>query len=499
MTAQPNSSELTTEDKLRLKRLLEEKQARRKYNKLQHWWEEEAYDWQKNLGNASGDSAQILAMCANQIGKTTAGAAITATHLTGLYPKWWLGKKFGRPIKAWACGISNETTRDILQLNLLGEPGDPEARGTGFIPLNCILDVTRKPQVPNAIQTVLVRWHDPLTGNQAGVSRCDFKAYEQGESKFMGRPMDWIWPDEQPDDGIYTQCLTRTVATNGIVMMTFTPEDGVNRTIHQFMNDIQPGQKLIQATWDDAPHLSEERKTQLLAQYGPHEARMRSLGIPIFGSGQVFMVPDEDIMIDPIELPSEWPRICGLDFGWDHPTAAVWMAWDRETDTVYLYSEYRQEKASAQMHAPAIKQRGPWIPVIWPHDGMSHEKGSGIGLADQFRAQGVNMTIDHHRNPLAPGEAGKGNIKIEPGINSLLQAMENGNFKVFTCCAAWFQEKSMYHRGDDGKIIALKDDLMSATRYAYQNRARFAKTQAESGLTSKYNGQALPINSRGTV
>jgi len=487
------------EDKIRLKRLLLEKESRRKYNQLGYWWAEQAYQWQIDLGNATDISAQILAMCANQIGKTTAGAAITAVHLTGLYPKFWLGKKFMNPIKAWACGISNETTRDILQMNLLGEPGDPGQQGTGLIPRDCILQTTRKPQVPNAIQTVLVQHHCPLTGKQNGVSRCDFKAYEQGKEKFMGRPMHWIWLDEQPPDSIYSQCTTRTLATGGIVMMTFTPESGINRTIHQFMNDIKPGQRLIQATWADAPHLSEERKTQLLSQYGPHEARMRSLGIPIFGSGQVFMVPDEDIMIDPIELPSEWPRICGLDFGWDHPTAAVWMAWDKETDIVYLYSEYRQDKTTAQMHAPAIKQRGPWIPVVWPHDGMSHDKGSGIGLADQFRAQGINMTIDHHRNPLAPGEKGKGSLSVEPGVNAILQAMENKSFKVFSCCSAWFQEKSMYHRGDDGKIVPLVDDLMSATRYAYQNRARFAKTRAEAALTNKYDGQPLPINSLGTV
>ena len=490
--------DLSQEEKEQLFRLLEEKKNRQKYNKLKYW-ADNVYPWQWELANSSRGSAQILAMCANQIGKTTTGAWITACHLTGLYPKGWKGQRFNKPIKAWACGVSNETTRDILQFNLLGEPGDPDSRGTGFIPRDLIVETVRKPQVPNAIQTVLVKHYNEFTGNCDGVSRLDFKAYEQGEDKFMGRPMDWIWLDEQPNDGIYTQCITRTVATNGIMMMTFTPEDGVNNTIHQFMHDRQEGQALIQATWDDAPHLSEERKRQLLSQYGRHEAKMRSQGIPVFGSGLVFPIPDEELMIDPIEIPDEWPRICGLDFGWDHPTACMWMAWDRETDTVYFYSEYRQDKATAQMHAPAIQARGSWIPVVWPHDGMQTEKGSGMGLADQFRAAGVNMTIDHHRNPLAPGEKGQGDIKIEPGINAMLQSMENGQFKVFSTCTAWFQEKSMYHRGDDGKIIALKDDLMSATRYAFQNRKRFAKTRAEASMMNRYEGKALPVDTRGVV
>ena len=226
---------LSSEEKSRLRVLLKEREYRRKFNKLRYWGDV-AYPWQWELANCTDKAAQILAMCANQIGKTSAGAWITAVHLTGLYPRDWLGKKFFRPIKTWACGVSNVTTRDILQTNLLGEPGDPESKGTGFIPKDCILETTRKAQVPNAVETVLVRHYCPLTGNQNGVSRCDFKAYEQGMPKFMGMPMDWIWLDEQPPDDIYNQCLARTVSTGGIIMMTFTPEDGVNkeRKCHDF-------------------------------------------------------------------------------------------------------------------------------------------------------------------------------------------------------------------------------------------------------------------------
>lgn len=489
---------LSTEDRERVLILLKEKELQQRYNKLE-FWKNQIYPWQQELANCTSSAAQILAMCANQIGKTTTGAYITACHLTGKYPTWWAGHRFKKPIKAWACGVSNETTRDILQAALLGEPGDPEDKGAGFVPKEDILDTTRKPQVPNAVQTVLVQ-HYSETGSPNGVSRLDFKAYEQGEAKFMGRAMDWIWLDEQPDAGIYTQCITRTVATNGMVMMTFTPEDGMTDTIYQFMHDLQPGQFLLQATWKDAPHLSEERKKQLLAQYPPHEAKMRTEGKPVFGSGRVFYVPDDEIICDPIEIPAHWPRICGIDFGWDHPTAAVWLAWDREANITYVYRCYRQNKLTVQQHAPAIKAAGQWIPCVWPHDGMSHEKGSGVGLADQYRAEGVNMTMDHFRNPLAPGEEGKGNIKVEPGINAMLQGMENGSFKVFSTCELWFEEKGLYHRDNGkkkpanrGKIVPLKDDLMSATRYAFQTRSRYAKTKLESNLNNKYSGKSLPV------
>ena len=53
-------------------------------------------------------------MAANRIGKSYCGAAEMAFHLTGLYPKWWTGKRYDKCITAWACGVSNETTRDIV-------------------------------------------------------------------------------------------------------------------------------------------------------------------------------------------------------------------------------------------------------------------------------------------------------------------------------------------------------------------------------------------------
>jgi len=215
------------------------------------------YPWQKTFMFGkdvdNGDSAQKLAMCANRIGKTFTGASETSFHLTGLYPDWWEGLRFAEPINAWAAGVSNESTRDILQNELLGPPDDITMRGAGAIPRHCLGEFTRKPQVPNAVQSLLVQHHDP-SGKANGWSRLGFKAFEQGQDKFMGTSMDWIWLDEQPPEDIYKQCVTRTADSEGVVSMTFTPEDGMTPVVHQFLKDIQAGQHLTRATWDDAPH-----------------------------------------------------------------------------------------------------------------------------------------------------------------------------------------------------------------------------------------------------
>lgn len=486
---------MNPEDEKRLHELLKEQERTEKYNKYLQF---DPYEWQEKFCNASRTNRQKLAMCANRVGKSYTGAYELAVHATGKYPDWWHGKRFQGPIKAWACGMTNNSTRDVVQSELLGDAGNPEARGTGAIPLEAIGETTRKPGVPHALDSVLVK-HYNHKGEFDGYSRIGFMSYEMGQEKYMGQTLDWIWLDEEPPVDIFTQCVTRTATSGGIVSMTFTPEAGVTEIVTAFMNDLKPGQYLCQATWEDVMekrdedgnvirrgHLTPELVEQLLSVYSPHERDMRTKGIPMFGSGMVFPVHlEEEISVPAFELPAHWPRICGLDFGWDHPTAAVWIAWDRDGDTFYLYDCYKQSKATAVIHADALIQRGANVPVAWPKDGLQSDKGSGIDLASQYRDQGVNMLPDFFRNAPKPGGDDKGTFSIEAGIQEIYQRMENGTFKVFDHMFEWFQEFRAYHR-EDGKIIAKNDDLMSATRYAACSVERFASTAAQEGYS--YSG-----------
>ena len=54
----------------------------------------------------------------------------------------------------------------------------------------------------------------------------------------------------------------------------------------------------------------------------------------------------------------------------------------------------------------------------------------------------------------------------------MLQSIEAKKFIVFSTLGDWFEEFRMYHR-KDGKVVPLRDALMSATRYAFQSQ-RFA-------------------------
>lgn len=476
-------------DKEKVLELLQEKQRRLETRRIEQY---DPYDYQTRFHTEGQGCPQRILMAANRVGKTYCGAAETAYHLTGNYPEWWKGHRFNKPIRAWAAGESNDTTRDIIQKELFGNPQDPTKKGTGAVPLDNIVETVRKPGVPNAFSSALVKH------GSGGNSQISFKAYEQGFEKFMGEAIDVVWLDEEPKQEIFSQCITRTADTDGIVYMTFTPERGMTSVVSAFMNELKPGQSLITATWDDVDHLDEKTKEQLLAVYSPAERDMRSKGIPVFGSGLVFPVSEEDIVCEDFDLPEHFSRLAAIDFGFDHPTAISWVAFDADNDIIYVYDEYRRSKETPLTHAAALNGRTPGIPVAFPHDGLQHDKGSGIQLAQQYRDLGVYMLPEHFTNPPAEGKL-NGNNSIEAGISEMLQRFETGRLQIFESCTETMEEMRLYHR-KNGKVVPIKDDLISAMRYAVLSVERFGEKLKNKTHYRRYGfEQEIKYSSAGIV
>lgn len=215
---------------------------------------------------------------------------------------------------------------------------------------------------------------------------------------------------------------------------------------------------LITMTIDDAEHYTPEQRAAIIASYPAHEREARAKGIPTLGSGRIFPVEEDAIKVAPFQIPAHWPRINGIDFGWDHPSAAAHCAWDRDADCWYVVKAHRQREATPILFSAAVKAWGSWVPTAWPHDGLQHDKGSGEQLAKQYANAGLLMLKD--RATFEDGTNG-----VEAGVLDMLDRMQTGRFKVFANLDDWFQEFRMYHR-KDGKIVKKRDDLLSATRYA---------------------------------
>jgi len=193
---------------------------------------------------------------------------------------------------------------------------------------------------------------------------------------------------------------------------------------------------IIKAGWAHAPHLDEKTKEELLASYPESERKARTEGEPVLGSGLVLPVDPTVFTCEPFTMPESWPRICGVDFGWDHPAAASWLAWDRDSDCAYLYDCFKIREATPAQQAPYIIGKGKWIPVAWPHDGLQHDKGSGEQLKEQYKAVGVNML--HERATFADGSNG-----VEAGIMDMIERMRTDSLTIGPYPAAYWLSWSL--------------------------------------------------------
>lgn len=436
--------------------LLEEQDRRRRRNAIRRYYPDEGplrrelYPKHLAFFAAGTGFRQRLMLAANRVGKTEGvGGYELALHLTGQYPAWWTGRRFNRPITAWAAGDTGKTVREILQSKLVGPMGE---WGTGLIPGDCISRVARGSGVADSIDTVYVRH---ICGRD---SRLTFKSYDQRREAFQGTEQDVILLDEEPPLDVYTECLMRTMTNNGMIMLTFTPLTGMSEVVLAFLPggklaetpDLNAGRFVIMATWDDVPHLSDEVKRELWASIPPFQRDARSKGIPQLGAGAIYPIPESDITVQPFVIPKDWLWAYGLDVGWNR-TAAVWGVENPKSGERFLVSEHYRGQAEPVVHAEGIKARGSWIPGVIDPAARGRSQKDGSKLITEYRGQGLDLA--------------SANNAVETGLLRMWQDLSVGRLKVFAPLSNWFAEYRLYRRDEDGKVVKENDHLMDASRY----------------------------------
>jgi len=463
--------------------LMDEWEKRKDFSgHLRYYPEEGPLNWHMyrrhvRFCNAGADYIERVFMAGNRTGKTLTGAFEIACHATGDYPDWWQGKTFDHPVDIWVAGRTNQTTRDVIQKELFGGPG---AIGTGMIASELIIDSKTKPGVPGGIEFLEVRHK---TGKSSYIG---FKSYDQGRRSFEGTSKHVIWLDEEPPADVYSECLLRTMISKespdgGMIFTTFTPLDGWTRFIIDFSNTcdtpvygpdaslvVRAGDSpncriLVQAGVHQAPHLDQDAVEKRLRNLPEHEQKARREGIPAFGKGLIYQVPEEDYVIEPIPRQPFWKKCYALDVGWNK-TAALWLAHDTDQDIVYVYREYYKGYEKPEMHAAAIKYGYPTGGVMrGVVDPASHgrSQNDGMKLIDEYRKLGLKIT---------PADNA-----VEAGIYAVLSRLATGRLKVFNTCQSFLQEIRMYQRDPNGKPLKRDDHLMDCLRYGIMSGLKIAR------------------------
>jgi phage terminase large subunit-like protein len=460
-------SRLKPENRAELIELLDEREKRQTRRLVDTMFPDEGplrrelYPKHLEFFKAGATKHERAFIAANRVGKTVGFGTEIVYHLTGRYPHWWEGRRWDRPVKVLASGDTHDTTRDIIQIKMLGALSDrPDNIGTGLIPWQYIAGWVPRPHVKGAIELCRVKH---VSG---GESEFYMRSFEQGRVIFQGVELDIFWPDEECPEAVYTEGLMRTMTTHGITGLTFTPLQGRTPLVNNLMDPLAEAasdRAVVQCGWDDVPHLDEDTKKRMYAKLPPHQRDARSRGIPSLGSGAIYPIAEDQIVCEPFELPKHWPRAFGCDIGWNR-TAAVWGAFDRDTDTGYLYAEHYRAQAEPTVHVAAIKAKGAWIPgTIDPA-----ARGRTIKDGEQMIQVYTDLGL-----PMVPADNA-----VEAGIYAVWERLSTGRLKVFKTLGNWLGEYRGYHRDENGKIVKLNDHLMDATRYLEMTGRNLAKVEA---------------------
>jgi len=439
---------------------------RKKYHVADFWGVKDWYDPQLRFFAEGAKHHQRLIRGGNQTGKSFCCAFEAGLHMTGAYPRWWTGRKFNKPTRGWVIGPERTLVRDGPQKKLTAMQGE---FGTGVIPL---ASFTGRPiMVPGgggSIDTMSVA-HE-TDGVKDGLSTATFKSFEQGSEKMQAESVDWIWIDERCSEEIYSELIARTTATDGILFMSYTPLKGGGELTYRFLHEYSADRVDVRIDVQDAKHISPERRAQLEESYLPHEREARIHGIPQLGIARVFPFPLENMMrtFDPDTDIRGWAKwTVGIDFGYGHPFAAALCAWVPEIDEFFVVDGFKMERGEALYHVKRIAGmcRGLRIPIAWPHDGLAHEKGSGIQLAEVYRRVGAPMLAKYAEN-------NDNGYHVTPAIEEMCGFMKRGAFYIASHLSELGEEILSYHLDKNHDIVRQRDDLISAARYAFMSRRK---------------------------
>lgn len=216
------------------------------------------------------------------------------------------------------------------------------------------------------------------------------------------------------------------------------------------MGEVSASKYMVNAGWDDVPHLSAKAKSDLLSSTPPYLRAARSKGIPSLGSGAIYPIPEDEVTFQPFALPPYWKRAYGMDVGWNR-TAAIWLAQDPGDMTIYAYAEHYMGQAIPAVHTTAIKARGEWI--TGAIDPASRGRGQSDGNQLFVTYTGMGLKIIKAQNA------------VEPGIYDVWSAFSIGRLKIFSTLQNTLAEYRLYRRDEHGKIVKKNDHLMDALRY----------------------------------
>ncbi len=174
--------------------------------------------------------------------------------------------------------------------------------------------------------------------------------------------------------------------------------------------------------------------------------RFRMFYEGVFTKPLGLIYPDYEL-VEPFEIPNDWLRVRGVDFGYNHPTAVIWLAKSPE-GVWYAYRELKKSELTLDdLYAILSKEN---IPTY----------------ADPEMRQGLE-TLRRRSLDIRPAKK-----DVLAGISFVQGLFKQGKLKIFSTLEQTIAELSSYSWQLDAsdqpldRPVKENDDLMDALRYA---------------------------------
>jgi len=146
-------------------------------------------------------------------------------------------------------------------------------------------------------------------------------------------------------------------------------------------------------------------------------------------AGMIYECFDEKLhKVTPFEIPAEWPRYVGVDFGAVN-TALIWLAEDVERKAFYVYRDYLQGNRTTNEHARIALEYAEKERVVKWAGGAKSEKQQRW----DWNAAGVPL-----QEPVISD--------VEAGIDRVIALFKKKQLFVFDTCAGLLDEIGTYAR-----------------------------------------------------
>jgi len=275
------------------------------------------------------------------------------------------------------------------------------------------------------------------------------------------------WMDEagQMKREAWDVVLRRTGFYGGRVLITTTPYNlGWLKT--EVFDRWKAGDKdydVIQFPSIQNPYYPKEEFERAKATLPAWKFKMFYLGE--FAKPEGLVYDDFDTarhVIEPFEIPKDWRRIVGVDFGYNNPTAAVWIAISPD-DVMYVYKEYYERNKIPQETGSDIVRlsEGEYISALFcdPSYPAAIEEYRRLGLPAVSARTEVKEGIED-----VIGRFKTDRLFVFRGLTNFLDEIENYRWKV-------------HNDSIQDEPVKEYDHLMDALRYAIASYTKIGMVQ----------------------